>query len=129
MATFSIKFEQRNNYLLAIGQGSRNSLIEVFEGTRAIAKALAETGCRYVLVDYANVITKLPVVDAFNIVRIYESKVSEFQDIVLAVVINPSEEHFDSFWEKICRIRGYQFKIFTNRTAAEDWLQNGAKQH
>lgn len=129
MSTFSLQVELRDLYLLVTGHGSRNSLNKVLEGTQQIAKAIAETNCRYLLVDYSKVTTKLPVADAFNIVRIYESKVSEFQHIVMAIVINPDEEQFESFWEKICRMRGYQFKIFTDLHVAENWLKDKAIKH
>lgn len=129
MSTFSLQVKLCDLYLLVTGHGSRNSLNEVLEGTQQIAKVIAETNCRYLLVDYSQVKTKLPVADAFNIVRIYESKVSEFQHIVMAIIINPAEEQFDSFWEKICRIRGYQFKIFTDPLKAENWLKDKAEKH
>ena len=122
MNEFSIRYEAKESYLLITGKGCRKNLSEVLEGTREVAKAVSATNCRYLLVDYSAVYTKLPVADAFNIVRIYESKVTEFQNIVMAVVINPEEEQFDSFWEKICRIRGFQFKIFTNLPEAEEWI-------
>jgi len=129
MSKFSVQYEVKESYLLIIGKGFRKNLSEVLEGTREIAKAVMDTNCRYLLVDYSGVHTKLPVADAFNIVRIYESKVTEFQNIVMAVVINPEEEQFDSFWERICRIRGFQFKIFTDLQKAENWLTDKIKQH
>ncbi|MBX2946837.1 MAG: hypothetical protein KF725_13465 [Cyclobacteriaceae bacterium] len=129
MSSFTLEIQLSDSYLVAKGYGRRNTLAEVLEGTRQIAMALSETKSKYLLVDYSEVVTRLLATDAFNIVRIYESRVSEFQDIVMAVVINPAEEQFDAFWEKICRIRGYQFKIFTDRQAAEDWLKDKIDQH
>lgn len=129
MSSFTIEIKLSDSYLEVKGYGRRNTLAEVLEGTRQIAVALSETKSKYLLVDYSEVVTRLPAADAFNIVRIYESRISEFQDIVMAVVINPTEEQFDSFGERICRIRGYQFKIFTDRQAAEDWLKGKIDQH
>ena len=122
MNDFALTFEQRPRYLFVKGNGIRRSLASIFEGTKEFSKIVEETDSKFILLDYAEVITTVSVADIFNLTRLYEAKTPLFHQLCVSIVINRNELHFEEFWEEICRKRGFNFKIFLEVDEAEQWL-------
>ena len=122
----NVTFEKRDHYILATGQGVRNDLTTIIEGTKKIQEIVNQYGLQYVLSDYREVIFNVSSTEAFNIVKVYESKLPEIKGVIIAAVI--SREFLDllKFWESICQRRGFMYKVFTEIDEAEKWLLSQA---
>jgi hypothetical protein len=122
MNDFQLSFEQRERYLYVKGVGVRKDLKAIFESTKALTAIVVETKAKYILLDYAELITVAGNHDAFNITRLYENKAAVLYELCVSIIINPRELDVEKYWEDICLRRGFDFKIFTDAAEAENWL-------
>ncbi len=123
----NFQFEINDHYLTVRDEGVRTSLSGAVEGTRRIAEAAAKYEKKFVLVDYRKVRYDLSLTEAYNLVKVYENKVPEFNDIALAVVVNSQDWEIAKFWESISLKRGYSFKLFSRIENAESWILSEVK--
>lgn len=124
-----LHFEKRDNYLLITGEGVRNDLTTLIEGTKQINEVAAKFGVSFILADYSNVTFNVDFAQAFNIVKVYESQVPEFKKITIAGVGNAQNMELVKFWESVSNRRGFKYKIFSNLNEAEKWLQEEINAH
>jgi hypothetical protein len=124
MSDFQFRSEQRERYLYIKGTGIRRDLSAVFESTQAFAQIVEQSKPRFILADYSEVTTITSNPDAFNITRLYERNAPILHELCISIIINPSELEVNKFWEEICILRGFNFKIFTNAADAEQWLHD-----
>lgn len=122
-----MSFETKEGYTQIIGSGIRSGAQEVFDSGRLLSKILESTKAQFLLIDYSQVITRVSSADIFNIVRVYETKMKDFYEVCMAIIINPEDLHLEEYWEEICLQRGFKFKIFLDGTLAQSWLQNQMK--
>ncbi|TRX60804.1 hypothetical protein FNH22_07115 [Fulvivirga sp. M361] len=118
----AFKFEKREGYLYVEAEGVRKDLTSIVEGTKKIQDSIVKYGTPYVLADYRKVRFNVPLTEAYNIIKIYESKIPEFSTIIMAGVINPGSREIAQFWQSICDKRGYTFKVFHDIKPAETWI-------
>ena len=117
-----VSFELRPKYLLVVGHGKRDNLISMVEASELIAKKIAETDSRYLLVDYRNLQINVHMTEAFNIVKRYESAQPELKKITIAAVFSGSGLEFGNYWKDIALKRGFFITIFQDMEIAEAWL-------
>ncbi len=124
-----LKFEKRDKYLLVTGEGERNDLTSITEGTKKINESAAKFGTNFLLIDYRNVTYNVDLPQAYNIVKVYESQVPEIKKITIAAVGNPKNMELIKFWESISNRRGFRYKVFTAIEDAEQWLLEEIETH
>lgn len=124
-----VKFEKCGDYLKVIGEGERNDLTAIIEGTKQINEAASKFGVRHLLVDYQQVTYNVDLTQAFNIVKVYESNIPEIKKITIAAVGNKDHIELIKFWESVCNRRGFLFKLFDHIEEAEAWLLQEIEKH
>lgn len=116
------RFQQKENYLLAVASGVRNHFSEVVEGTFQLSEAARKMNATHILGDYRDVRFNVPLVDAFNLVKVYEHRFKHFHKIVMATVVNSEDLELAKFWESICNKRGFKTAVFLTIEDADKWL-------
>lgn len=117
-----VGFELKQDYLLVKGFGIRDTNSSMLEATLTTYKKIKETGSRYLLVDYREVQIKLDHVQAFNLIRTYETNLPQFGSITAACVFNDEAKEFALYWQQIGRQRGFDIFLFETLSDAEEWL-------
>jgi hypothetical protein len=117
-----VSFELKENYLLVIGHGKRDSLADMAAASTEIYEKVLETKSRCVLVDYRNTEIKVHFNEAFNIVKRYEVVQPELKAIVAAAVFDSKGIAFGKYWSEVSRQRGFAFEVFEDFAKAENWL-------
>jgi hypothetical protein len=121
-----ITFEVREKYLLVVGHGRRDNLLQMTEAADKIVKTAVEYDRYFMLVDYRKLEVDVSMSEAFNIVRGYEAHQPDLRKIVVAAVFdrneNPRGWAFGNFWKEIGEKRGFHIEIFDDIAVAEKWL-------
>jgi hypothetical protein len=118
-----ITYKQCDDYLLVIGHGKRDNFNEIINATVQINDVLLKFQRKHLLIDYREVHFNIPIGNVFDVVRIYESKMPHLKDIFVAVVLSEINWDIGKFWKEIAQRRGFNFNVFNNFNAAEQWLQ------
>ena len=119
--------EKKDNYTLIIGEGERNDLASLVEGTKKIQQIAKENNTNHLLLDYRKVKLSVPLTEAYNIVKIYEKKMPGFSNLVMAAVVKKLDWEIAKFWESVSNKRGYTFKVFSQMNEANRWLDEKIK--
>ncbi|MEI9917536.1 MAG: hypothetical protein WDO14_01895 [Bacteroidota bacterium] len=126
MPTPLISFELREKYLLVVGHGKRDNLLQMTEAASQIVKTATEYNRRLMLVDYRKLEVDVSMSEAFNIVRGYEARQPDLRKIVVAAVFdrhaNLKGWEFGNLWKEIGKKRGFHIEIFEDMDEAEKWL-------
>lgn len=122
MKDFGLKHKRHEKYLYVKGTGTRSSLRSIFESAQELLKIVEDNHAKFILIDYSELETITSNTDIFNITRIYENKTPLLHQLCIRIIINTKEIHLEKYWEEICRLRGFNFKIFLNAKDAEFWL-------
>jgi hypothetical protein len=117
-----VSFEQKENYILVIGRGERNDFISIMDGTKQINEAVKKFQNPYFLLDYRNVRFNIPITNLFDAVRVYETKMPDFKNINVAVVLSEINLNLGKYWKDIVQQRGFNFMVFDDFAIAESWL-------
>jgi hypothetical protein len=118
----SIKITEEKNYLKVVSQGERSQFSVVLQNAEKIHNAIQASDKKLILLDYRLTIFKMPHNEAFNLLKVFELKLTEFKEVKMAAIINPRTEEIGSFWASICRKRGFDYSIFQNESEALQWL-------
>jgi len=118
----SIKISEEKHYLKVVSQGERTEFSLVLQNAEKIHKSIQTSDKNLILLDYRLTIFKMPHNEAFNLLKVFELKLTEFKEVKMAVIINPRTQEIGSFWASICQKRGFDFKIFQEEQEAKDWL-------
>ncbi len=117
-----VSFELREKYLLVVGHGKRDDFSSMAEASSVVYDKIIETGSRYLLVDYRKLEINVGIVEAFNIVKRYETKLPQLKDIVIAAAFETQNLTFANYWKEISEKRGFYIQIFVDLDVAESWL-------
>ncbi|SMG50872.1 hypothetical protein SAMN05661096_03760 [Marivirga sericea] len=120
--TRSIKISEEKDFLKVISQGERTEFGVVLQNAEKIHNAIQASDKRLILLDYRLTIFKMPHNEAFNLLKVFELKLTEFKEVKMAAIINPRTAEIGGFWESICRKRGFDYQIFQNEEEAKEWL-------
>ena len=66
----------------------------------------------------------LPITNAFDLIRIYESRMDSFKGITMASIITDANKEIADLWIEMGQKRGFQFKSFTDIEEGKRWLMN-----
>lgn len=122
-----MSFEKKDEYLLITGEGERNDLSEVIEGTKLVYEAIEWHNCQLVLIDYRKINFNVRLTEAFNIIKVYEAQMPNFKNIAMAAVVNNESREIADFWKTIGKRRNFNFEIFESVELAEKWLLSTRK--
>lgn len=117
-----VTFEQKEDYLLVTGHGERNDFAAIMSATNRINEMVGTVKMKYLLVDYREVKFNTPITNVFDVVRIYETKMPDFKNLIVAVVLSHLNASIGKYWEEIAQQRGFNFLIFHDFATAEKWL-------
>lgn len=117
-----VSFLLKERYLLVIGHGKRDNLTSMAAASSAIYEKVLETNSRYLLVDYRNLEINVPLNEAFNIVKRYETKQPHLKNLVMAAVFEGKGHEFGEYWKEVGRQRGFFIETFDDIDTAEKWL-------
>jgi len=115
--------ELRKDYLYVKASGVRTQFSEIMEGTVLLYEASKAYKADKIFADYTEVRFKVPLTEAFNLLRFYEKNLPEFYDVSMSALINPLDQEIAEFWESICRKRGFNVAIFTDLDESKEWLK------
>lgn len=118
-----VTFEQRENYLLVVGHGQRESFAEIMGATAQINDVVLKFQKKFLLIDYRKVKFNIPITSVFDAVRVYESKMPHLKDVFVAVVLSDHNWDVGKFWKDIAQRRGFNFTVFNSFEKAEAWLE------
>lgn len=117
-----IIIERKEDYVIVKASGLRNTFTQIIEGTERLIDVSKHYDCKNILADYSEITFDLNLTEAFNIVKLYESKFTEFYNMRIAVIIDPKFIEIASLWERVSIKRGFDNKMFTEINAAIIWL-------
>lgn len=121
--------ELKDDYLLVIAKGERRNFMDIIDGTIKIYEASKAMKSSRILADYRNVTYHVSLTEAFNLVRYYENKMPEFQEVSMVGIVQTKDIEIAKFWESICNKRGFNVAVFTDYEAGEKWLLKQAVYH
>lgn len=119
----SFEYEIKEAYVHIKTKGIRNSLIDIVNGTARIYEIMKQNKKYYFLLDYRDVDFNVTRIEAFNIVRHFETHFPELSKACLAMVVNESSFEVVKYWETICQQRGFNNMVFRDTDKATKWLQ------
>jgi hypothetical protein len=122
MEQLPASIELRENYLLVTGFGERTQLSSIVDASEKINEEIVRFQNKYLLLDYSRVNFNIPVSNAFDLVRIYESKMPELKSLTVAVVFSQLNRKIGEYWRDISRQRGFNLMVFYDFVQAELWL-------
>ena len=117
-----LSFELKDNYLLVVGYGKRDNLLAMSQASTQIYEKILETKSHCLLVDYRKLQVNLHLSEAFNIVKRYETVLTELRNLRIAGVFSEQGLPFAQYWKEISQQRGFIIEIFEEYEAAEAWL-------
>ncbi|PZR40751.1 MAG: hypothetical protein DI538_03135 [Azospira oryzae] len=117
-----VSFQLKENYLLVIGHGRRDTLLSMTQASAMIYEKVLETDRQYLLVDYRQLQINVHFSEAFNIVKRYEAAQPGLKSLKIAAVFAESGSEFGHYWREVSRQRGFFIEIFTHVHEAEAWL-------
>jgi len=109
-------------YTLAKCQGKRNKLLQVIENAGIIFRQTEAHKDTLLMIDYRKVDFAFPMNDAFNLAKMFELMLSDYQHIKMVVICAEHNLNFGAFWKEISQKRGFNFNVFTDEEEAEQWL-------
>ena len=119
-AEFSISHFQ--DHSLATCKGPRKQLSDIVENVNIIFSETHQKGNNKLLIDYRKVLFNFPMVDAFNLAKMFEIKFKQYKGIKMAVICPPANKDFSFFWQEISIKRGFDFFVSTDIIEGEEWL-------
>jgi hypothetical protein len=118
----NIKISEEKDFLKVISEGERTEFGLVLQNAEKIHKAIQASAKKLILLDYRLTIFKMPHNEAFNLLKVFELKLTDFKEVKMAVIINPRTTEIGSFWVSICTKRGFDCQIFQGEEEAKVWL-------
>ena len=120
--TIRLEFIFNNQFLTVVAEGYNHHFNDLVNITRQIHKKVVETKTEFLLLDFQQVDLKIVWADCFNLVRMYESSMPEFNDIKVAGIFSKKGMEYVKYWQEIASSRGYKIELFPNRKEGEKWL-------
>lgn len=119
----NFEYEVKEGYVHIKTHGARNNLIDIVNGTARIYQLMKEHEINYFLLDYRKVDFNVTRIEAFNIVRHFETHFPDLVQASLSMIVN--EKSFDvvKYWETICQQRGFNNMVFVDMEEAACWIQ------
>ncbi|MBK6264992.1 hypothetical protein JKA74_08080 [Marivirga sp. S37H4] len=122
--TKALHIKEKTHYLSVVSNGDRRNFTEVIQNANKIHEVIQKSSQTLILLDYRKTIFHLPHNEAFNLVKVFEIKLTEFKKVKMAVIINNRSEEIGNFWASICQRRGFNYAVFKEEPEAEKWLLN-----
>jgi len=122
LAGKKITFEQREHYLFVSSESADTDFASVVEVTVKINERVGESPTPYALLDFRKVRFKLPKANAFDLIRIYESRMANYKSATMAVIVNSEDLEIAELWKEVSQKRGFRFMTFTDLGEGEKWL-------
>ncbi|MBL0766779.1 hypothetical protein [Marivirga atlantica] len=118
----ALQFTPTENYTLIYSEGTRSTLSDSTKLAEIIADKMRETPNKKLLLDYRKAIYTIPSSDAYNLVKVFELKLTDYRQYKMAVIVSKQNEDFGRVWASVGRQRGFDFEIFKTFEEAESWL-------
>jgi hypothetical protein len=118
----ALQFTPTENYTLIYSEGTRSTLSDSTKLAEIIADKMHETPNKKLLLDYRKAIYTIPSSDAYNLVKVFELKLTDYRQYKMAVIVSKQNEDFGRVWASVGRQRGFDFEIFKTFEEAESWL-------
>jgi hypothetical protein len=122
-----LEFHIKDSVLFVISDGTRRSLDDSINNTAIISEELKKSGCSKLFLDYRKSHFKLSFNEAFNLLRVYELKFSEFQSKRMAVLLSKEDQELGEYWADLCQQRGYNYAVFTDYDRALSYLEENVE--
>ncbi len=123
-ATIRYTLEERDEYLLFIGEGTEGNLQSNIEIHRMIVQTCMERNCRRILVDDRNVVYTASAASIYELAKYYAATDVPRYIQRAAVLANPANMDMNQFYENTAQNRNIDLRIFYDLSEAERWLIN-----
>jgi len=111
------------NYLLIEGVGVIANSEDEKRWADACYEELLRQGSQRVLIDQRKIEFKSSISDQCNVVSYYNEEFElQIRKFSIALLVNPEEKKLHKFWELYANNRGYRWKVFTEKCAADAFL-------
>ncbi len=118
----SVSISEQSQYLKVISHGDRSDFVEIINNASKIHAAIQKSSKRLILLDFTNTHFHIPSNEAYNLVKVFEVKLTSFKEVKMAAVVNSQSEAIAYFWSDICQSRNFDYKIFKEEAEALEWL-------
>lgn len=124
---YRFSIEAKNGYISVTSEGLYSTQMDLMDITVHVHQKAKETGVRYFLLDFVRTSFKLPLAEAYNLVRTYDLSMPAFAGGVAACVYSEPSKEFVKYWRDVGCQRGYDIEMFTESEKAEGWLIDRSK--
>ncbi len=118
----SISFTEESQYLKVINKGNRSDFVELINNASKIHSVIQKSSKNLILLDFTNTHFYIPHNAAYNLIKVFEQKLTDFKAVKIAAVINFQSEEIGYFWSAICRSRNLDYQLFKDESEALKWL-------
>lgn len=118
----TISITEEAQYLKVISRGERRDFVELIHNANKIHSLIQKSSKRLILLDFSKTYFYLPQNEAYNLVKVFELKLTEFKEVKMAAIVNYQSEEIAYFWSAICRSRNFDYQIFKEESEAIEWL-------
>ncbi len=122
-STKALKITEEANFLRVVGIGDRKDFTQVLNNSTHIHSVIQQSSHDLILLDYTQTIFHLSHNEVFNLVKVFEHKLTAFKKVKMAVIVNNRSEELGNFWASICKRRGFNYAIFKEEAEADKWLK------
>ena len=117
------KLEHFEGFSIATSFGKRDNLLQIIDNISLVLEQVVKNGNEKLLVDFRKVDFNFPMADAYNIVKMFELRLRDYQHVKIVVVCPEEHIEFGSFWKEIGEKRGFDFFVASEYEEAENWLE------
>jgi len=118
----SVSISEESQYLKVISKGNRSDFVGLINNASKIHAYIQKSSKRLILLDFTNTHFFIPNNEAYNLVKVFELKLTTFKEVKMAAIVNPQSEEIAYFWSAICQNRNIDYKIFRDEAEAVEWL-------
>lgn len=120
----SVSSREKSQYLKIICRGDRFDFIELIHNATKVHSIIQKSSKRLILLDFTEIFFYLPQSQSYNLLKVFEQKLTYFKEVKMAALISPQSEDIANFWSAICHDRDFEYEIFRNEELAIEWLLN-----
>lgn len=117
-----VSISEESQYLRVTSQGNRSDFVEIINNASKIHEAIQKSSKRLILLDFTNTHFYIPNNEAYNLVKVFELKLTTFKEVKMAAIVNSQSKEIAYFWSAICQSRNFQYRIFKEEAEALEWL-------
>lgn len=123
LGSIELTIKHEKDYSFIYSKGTRKNFTETYGIAEKIVEVMQESPNKKLLLDYRDAYYNTPISDAYNLIKVFEIKLTDYKTYSMAVVVNNQNAEFAELWASIGRKRGFNFMTFLDFQKAEEWIK------